>query len=292
MKDLLESGVHFGHQTRRWNPKMKPYIYHERNNIYIIDLVKTIEYSKIAYEKIKTLAREGSKFLFVGTKKQASKAIEETAKKCEMFYVSHRWLGGMLTNFETVKNSIARLKRIERMEVDGTFESIVKKERVQLLKEKDKLNRNLAGIKEMEGLPDVMFIVDPVQEAIAVSEAKKLNIPIISIIDTNCDPDLIDIAVPGNDDAIRAINLFSNMVADAIIEGNNEAGKSDLAASVEEEAEEAPAVEEKKEEAKPEPKAEEKKEEKKEETTETPGIANKSAAAQAVEDAIKSEPEA
>lgn len=232
MKDLLEAGVHFGHQTRKWNPKMKPYIFQERNGIHIIDLLKTIDYVKDFYERVKEIAREGGNVLFVGTKKQASKAIEDSAKRCGMFYVSNRWLGGMLTNFTTVKQSIARLKRIERMEVDGTFDNMIKKERLMLLKEKTRLEKNFAGIKDMEEIPSLLFVIDPVQEAIAVNEARKCNIPIAAVIDTNCDPDLIDFPIPGNDDAIRAITLFSEVVADAVIEGQNEAGKESIAEGI------------------------------------------------------------
>lgn len=240
MKELLEAGVHFGHQTRKWNPKMKPYIFQERNNIYIIDLMKTINYVKSAYEKVKEVARAGGEFLFVGTKKQASKSIEDAAKKCGAFYISNRWLGGMLTNFSTIKNSIGRYKRIERMEVDGTFESLPKREVVYLLKEKVKLEKNLIGIKDMEKLPDMIFIIDPVEEAIAVEEARRSHIPIVSVVDTNCNPDLIDVIIPGNDDAIRAINLFTNVIADAIIDGQNEAGKETLTTATAEAAESAP----------------------------------------------------
>lgn len=238
MKDLLEAGVHFGHQTRKWNPKMKPFIFQERNNIYIIDLMKTINYVKVAYEKVKEISRAGGEFLFVGTKKQASKSIEDAAKRCNSFFVCQRWLGGMLTNYSTIKNSIARLKRIERMEVDGTFESLPKRETVYLLKEKVKLEKNLSGIKDMERLPDMVFVIDPVEESIAVEEARRMHIPIVAVVDTNCNPDLIDLPIPGNDDAIRAINLFTNVIADAIIEGQNEAGKETL--STPEEGEAAP----------------------------------------------------
>ncbi len=242
MKDLLEAGVHFGHQTKKWDPRMKPYIFQERNGIHIIDLVKTLNYIKSTYEAIKQVARDGGNILFVGTKKQASQSIKAAAEKCGMFYVSSRWLGGTLTNFATIKKSIARLKKIERMEVDDTFKSLPKKEVILLLKEKEKLEKNFSGIKDMEGTPDMMFIIDPEQEHIAIAEAKKLNIPLVAIVDTNCNPEIIDYIIPGNDDAIRAINLFTDMVANAVIEGQNEAGKEIL--SQEENASEASAVEE------------------------------------------------
>lgn len=229
MKDLLEAGVHFGHQTRKWDPRMKPYIFQERNGIHIVDLVKTLNYIKISYEAIKNVARNGGNILFVGTKKQASQSIKEAAEKCEMYYVSNRWLGGTLTNFATIKKSVARLKKIERMEVDDTFKSLPKKEVILLLKEKEKLNKHFSGIKNMEGLPDMIFVIDPDQEAIAVTEAHKLGIPVVGVVDTNCNPDLIDYIIPGNDDAIRAINLFTDMVASAVIEGHNEAGRDIIA---------------------------------------------------------------
>ena len=228
MKDLLEAGVHFGHPTRKWDPRMKPFIFQERNDIYIIDLMKTLTYVKKAYNAVKDMARNGGNVLFVGTKKQASRSIKEAAEKCDMYYVNNRWLGGMLTNFYTIKKSIARLKRIEKEEIDGTFEKLPKKEVILLLKEKDKLEKNLAGIKDMENLPDMVFVIDPMQEAIAVSEARKLGIPVVAVVDTNCNPEVIDYPIPGNDDAIRAINLFANVISSAIIEGQNEAGKETL----------------------------------------------------------------
>jgi len=219
MKSLLEAGVHFGHQTRRWNPKMKPYIFTERNGIYIIDLQKTVKEFEKAYNYMKQASEEGATVLFVGTKKQAQAAVKAAAEKSGMFFVNQRWLGGRLTNFGTIQKRIARLYALERMEEDGTFEVLPKKEVQQLRQEHEKLERFLGGIKEMKRIPDVMFVVDPRKERIAIAEAKKLNIPIVGIIDTNCDPDEIDYPIPGNDDAIRAVNLFTNRIADAIIEG-------------------------------------------------------------------------
>jgi small subunit ribosomal protein S2 len=219
MKQLLEAGVHFGHQTRRWNPKMKEYIFTERNGIYIIDLQKTVKKLDEAYEYVKNLAAEGGKILFVGTKKQAQESIQEEAKRCEMFYVNQRWLGGMLTNFKTIKKRIERLKELERMEEEGLFEVLPKKEVLNLKREKERLEKYLGGIKNMTSLPDALFIVDPRKEKIAVSEAKKLKIPIIAIVDTNCDPDEVDYVIPGNDDAIRAVKLITEKIADAVLEG-------------------------------------------------------------------------
>ena len=220
MKKLLEAGVHFGHQTRRWNPKMEKFIFTERNGIYIIDLQKTANQIEEAYETIRDIASEGGSILFVGTKKQAQDSIEQEAKRCGQYYVSNRWLGGMLTNFNTIRNSINKLKRYETMEEDGTFDLLPKKEVLQYNKEMDKLEKNLGGIKDMEELPDALFVVDPANEQIAVHEAKILGIPVISIVDTNCDPDVVDIAIPGNDDAIRAVKLITSLMADAVIEGN------------------------------------------------------------------------
>lgn len=220
MKKLLEAGVHFGHQTRRWNPKMKKFIFTERNGIYIIDLAKTANQIEKAYETIRDIAREGGTVLFVGTKKQAQDSIEQEAKRCGQYYVSNRWLGGMLTNFNTIRNSVNKLKKYETMEEDGTFDLLPKKEVLQYNKEMDKLEKNLGGIKDMEDLPDVLFVVDPSNEQIAVHEARILGIPVISIVDTNCDPDVVDIAIPGNDDAIRAVKLITSLMADAVIEGN------------------------------------------------------------------------
>lgn len=231
MKDLLEAGVHFGHPTRKWDPRMKPFIFQERNDIYIIDLMKTLNYVRKAFDAVKGLARNGGNVLFVGTKKQAVQSIKEAAERCDMYYINNRWLGGMLTNFATIKKSIARLKRIEKEEVDGTFDKLPKKEVILLLKEKDRLEKNFAGIKDMENLPDMLFVIDPMQEAIAVSEARKLGIPVVAVVDTNCNPEIIDYPIPGNDDAIRAISLFAGVVASAVIEGQNEAGKETLAKS-------------------------------------------------------------
>jgi len=225
MKQLLEAGVHFGHQTRRWNPKMKPYIFAERNNIYIIDLQKTVELAEKAYNFVRDLAREGGTFLFVGTKKQAQEAIEQEAKRCGMFYVNQRWLGGMLTNFSTICQSIERLKKIEEMEEKGILERLPKKEVMQIKKRKARLEKYLTGIRDMEKIPDALFIVDPRRERNAVLEARKMDIPIVAIVDTNCDPDEIDYPIPGNDDAIRAIRLFSTLIADAILEGKRLAGE-------------------------------------------------------------------
>ena len=219
MKQLLEAGVHFGHQTRRWNPKMAPYIFTERNGIYVIDLQKTVRKLDEAYNFVKELVMAGGTLLFVGTKKQAQAAIEEEAVRCGMFYVNKRWLGGMLTNFATISKRVQRLKELEQMEEDGSFELLPKKEVIQLRLERDKLDKFLKGIKGMSKLPDAVFIVDPRKERIAVSEARKLGIPIIAIVDTNCDPDEIDYIIPGNDDAIRAVNLLSAKMADAVLEG-------------------------------------------------------------------------
>jgi small subunit ribosomal protein S2 len=218
MKQLLEAGVHFGHQTRRWNPKMKKYIFTERNGIYIIDLQKTVKKVEEAYNFVKELAGNGGNILFVGTKKQAQESVKEEAERVGMYYVNHRWLGGTLTNFETIQKRIERLKAIEKMEEDGTFEVLPKKEVVQLKKEHERLVKFLGGIKDMKTLPDALFIVDPRKERIAVAEARKLNIPIVGIVDTNCDPDEIDHVIPANDDAIRAVKLLTGKMADAILE--------------------------------------------------------------------------
>ena len=218
MKQLLEAGVHFGHQTRRWNPKMKRYIFTERNGIYIIDLQKTVKKVEEAYNFTKNLAEDGGKILFVGTKKQAQDSVKEEAIRSGMFYVNQRWLGGTLTNFETIQKRIKRLKDIERMQEDGTFEVLPKKEVVQLKKELERLEKFLGGIKDMKGLPSALFVVDPRKERIAVAEARKLHIPIIGIVDTNCDPDEIDHVIPANDDAIRAVKLLTAKMADAILE--------------------------------------------------------------------------
>lgn len=218
MKQLLEAGVHFGHQTRRWNPKMKKYIFTERNGIYIIDLQKTVKKVEEAYNFIKGVAENGGTVLFVGTKKQAQESVKEEAIRSGMYFVNQRWLGGTLTNFETIRKRINRLKAIEKMEEDGTFEVLPKKEVVGLLKEKEKLVKFLGGIKEMNKIPDALFIIDPRKERIAVAEAHKLHIPIVGIVDTNCDPDEIDYVIPANDDAIRAVKLLTAKMADAILE--------------------------------------------------------------------------
>lgn len=218
MKQLLEAGVHFGHQTRRWNPKMKKYIFTERNGIYIIDLQKTVKKVEEAYNFVKELAGNGGTVLFVGTKKQAQDSVKEEAIRSGMYFVNQRWLGGTLTNFETIQKRIARLKDIERMSEDGTFEVLPKKEVVQLKKEQERLEKFLGGIKDMKALPDALFIIDPRKERIAVAEAHKLNIPIVGIVDTNCDPDEIDVVIPANDDAIRAVKLLTGKMADAILE--------------------------------------------------------------------------
>lgn len=219
MKQLLEAGVHFGHQTRRWNPKMKDYIFTERNGIYIIDLQKTVKKIEEAYEFVKNISAEGGSILFVGTKKQAQESIREEAQRCGMFYVNQRWLGGMLTNFKTIRKRIDRLHELEKMEEDGLFEVLPKKEVLNLLHEKERLEKNLGGIKDMTELPQAVFIVDPRKERIAIQEARKLQIPIIAIVDTNCDPDEVDYVIPGNDDAIRAVKLLTEKIADAVIEG-------------------------------------------------------------------------
>ena len=240
MKQLLEAGVHFGHQTRRWNPKMKEYIFTERNGIYIIDLQKTVKKIEEAYFFIRDLAAEDKTILFVGTKKQAQESIETEAKRCDMYYVNQRWLGGMLTNFKTIQGRINKLRQIEQMETNGQFELLPKKEVIQLLAEKEKLEKNLGGIKEMKKLPGALFVVDPRKEHIAIAEARALHIPIVAIIDTNCDPDEVDYPIPGNDDAIRAVKLITAKMADAVIEGHQGEQNSDEEAP----AAEAPAAEE------------------------------------------------
>ena len=220
MKQLLEAGVHFGHQTRRWDPKMAEYIFQARNGIHIIDLQKTSKKIDEAYEFLRSQAEEGKKVLFVGTKKQAQECIKEAAEKCGMYYVDQRWLGGMLTNFGTIKKRIQRLKDIEAMQEDGTFDVLPKKEVILLKKELEKLQANLGGIKEMEEIPGVLFIVDPKKENNAIKEAEKLNIPVVGIVDTNCNPEVLDYPIPGNDDAIRSVKLITDAMANAIIEGN------------------------------------------------------------------------
>ena len=230
MKQLLEAGVHFGHQTRRWNPKMAPYIYTERNGIYIIDLQKSVGKVDEAYNAISEIAQAGGTVLFVGTKKQAQDAVKTEAERCGMFYVNERWLGGMLTNFKTIQSSIERLKAIEKMSQDGTFEVLTKKEVAKLQKEWDKLEKNLGGIKEMTRIPDAIFVVDPKKEKICVQEAHSLGITLIGIADTNCDPEDLDYVIPGNDDAIRAVKLIVSKMADAIIEANQGEIMSDIEA--------------------------------------------------------------
>ncbi|OQY40584.1 30S ribosomal protein S2 [Candidatus Atribacteria bacterium 4572_76] len=219
MKQLLEAGVHFGHQMRRWDPKMKPYIFTERNNIYIIDLQQTVKLIEVAYNFVREISSNGGNILFVGTKKQAQEAIKNEAERCGMFYVNYRWLGGILTNFDTIKKRVKRLFELEEMENNNMFEVLPKKEVISLKREKEKLEKILTGIKNMEKLPDAVFIIDPKKENIAVAEAIKLSIPIVAIVDTNCNPDEIDYVIPGNDDAIRAVKLISSVIADAVIEG-------------------------------------------------------------------------
>ncbi|TJX16207.1 30S ribosomal protein S2 [Tissierella creatinini] len=218
MKGLLEAGVHFGHQTRRWNPKMAPYIFTERNGIYIIDLQKTVKKVEEAYDFMKEIVANGGNVLFVGTKKQAQEAIESEAKRCNMHYINQRWLGGMLTNYNTIKRRIDRLHELEKMEEDGIFDLLPKKEVIKLRHEGERLEKFLGGIKNMNGIPDVLFVVDPRKERIAVKEAQILGIPVVGIVDTNCDPDEIDYVIPGNDDAIRAVKLITETIANAVIE--------------------------------------------------------------------------
>ena len=220
MNYLLEAGVHFGHQTKRWNPKMKPYIFTSRDDIYIIDLQKTADAIEEAYATLNKIAQDGGKVIFVGTRKQASEAVKEEAIRSESYYVNERWLGGTLTNFRTIRNRVKRLEEIEKMETDGTFDLLPKKEVIGLKKEYDKLNKLLCGIRDMEKLPQAMFIVDPIKEEIAIREAKKLNIPVFGIVDTNCDPDMVDYVIPANDDAIRAVKLITGVMANAIVEAN------------------------------------------------------------------------
>ncbi len=220
MKQLLEAGVHFGHQTRRWNPKMAEYIYTERNGIYIIDLQKSVGKVDDAYNAIKNCVAEGGKVLFVGTKKQAQDSVKSEAERCGMYYVNERWLGGMLTNFKTIQTRIATLKKYETMEADGTFDVLPKKEVIVIKKAMDKLQKNLGGIKDMKGAPDMIFVVDPRKERICIQEAHSLGIPLVGIADTNCDPEELDFVIPGNDDAIRAVKLIVAKMADAVIEAN------------------------------------------------------------------------
>jgi small subunit ribosomal protein S2 len=239
MKQLLEAGVHFGHQTRRWNPKMKKYIFTERNGIYIIDLQKTVKKVDEAYNYVRELAANGGTVLFVGTKKQAQDSVRDEALRSGMFYVNQRWLGGTLTNFQTIRKRIERLKEIETMAEDGTFEVLPKKEVMLLEKERDRLVKFLGGIKDMKKLPDAIFVIDPRKERIAIAEAHKLNIPIIGMVDTNCDPDEIDYVIPSNDDAIRAVKLLTSKIADAILEGKQgeELNEEEVQAEVNEETE-------------------------------------------------------
>jgi small subunit ribosomal protein S2 len=224
MKNLLESGVHFGHQVKRWDPRMKKYIFAERNGIHIIDLQKTIAAIKDSYEAVRKIVSSGKSVLFVGTKKQAQQAIQKEAERCGMYYVNNRWLGGMLTNFATIKKSIATLKKIEKMSVDGTFDSLTKKEVALLSKQKAKLDKNLGGIKDMTELPGIIFIIDTRKESLAVAEAKRLGIPVVAVVDTNCDPTDITYPIPGNDDAIRAISLFVEIIANAVCDADTETG--------------------------------------------------------------------
>ena len=229
MKELLEAGVHFGHQTKRWNPKMKEYIFGERNGIYIVDLQKTLKLFKDAMRYVAEMAAQGKTVLFVGTKRQAQEAISEEATRCSQFYVNQRWLGGLLTNYSTVQKSIKRLKELDTMATEGNYEGRAKKEAGRLERERKHLQQNLAGIKDMGGLPDVLFVIDSNKEAIAVKEARKLGIPVVAVVDTNCDPDEVDYVIPGNDDALRAIRLFTNKVADAVVEGRSLATEQDFA---------------------------------------------------------------
>jgi len=229
MKELLEAGVHFGHQTKRWNPKMKEYIFGERNGIYIVDLQKTLKLFKEAMAFVAEAASQGKNVLFVGTKRQAQEAIAEEATRCQMFYVNNRWLGGLLTNYSTVKKSIERLKMLEDMHETGNYGNRTKKEIIQLERERKHLSQNLSGIRDMGRLPDVLFVIDSNKEDIAVKEARRLNIPVVAVVDTNCDPDQVDHVIPGNDDALRAIRLFTNKIAEACIEGRQQVTESELA---------------------------------------------------------------
>jgi len=230
MKELLEAGVHFGHQTKRWNPKMKEYIFGERNGIYIIDLQKTLKLFKDAMRFVGEMASQGKTVLFVGTKRQAQEAIAEEATRCSQYYVNQRWLGGLLTNMMTVQKSIKRLKELDTLATEGQYEGRAKKEVGRLERERKHLQQNLAGIKDMQGLPDVLFVVDSNKESIAVKEARKLGIPVVAVVDTNCDPDEVDYVIPGNDDALRAIRLFTNKISDAVVEGRALATEQEFAA--------------------------------------------------------------
>lgn len=248
MKQLLEGGVHFGHQTRRWNPKMKPYIFTERNGIYIIDLEQTVKKVEEAYDFVRDLSMKGGRILFVGTKKQAQDSIREEAERCDMFYINNRWLGGTLTNWSTISTRIQRLKELEEMSENGMFDVLPKKEVARLQLELEKLEKNLGGIKDMPGLPHAIFVVDPKKEHLAVAEARRLHIPVVAIIDTNCDPDEVDYVIPGNDDAIRAIKLLTAKMADAVLEGRQgvqlELQKSAMATDTEVSEDEAQKIEE------------------------------------------------
>lgn len=257
MKQLLEAGVHFGHQTRKWNPKMKEYIFTSRNNVHIINLEKSIKLVEAAYQFVLEQAKEGKSFLFVGTKKQAQEAIKEEAERCGMYYINSRWLGGTLTNFKTIRSRVERLNKLDKMEAVGEFELLPKKEVVKLNLERAKLQKNLGGVREMTKLPDVLIVIDPKKEHIAIKEARNLNIPVVGLVDTNCDPRDVDVIIPGNDDAIRAIKLITGTMANAIIAANE--GEEVVAEEAKAVAEEAPAVAEVKAEEKP---AEEKKEDK------------------------------
>ncbi len=232
MKELLEAGVHFGHQTKRWNPKMKEYIFGERNGIYIVDLQKTLKLFKEAMAYVADMASQGKTVLFVGTKRQAQEAIAEEATRCQMFYINHRWLGGLLTNYSTVKRSIERLKMLEDMHETGNYGGRTKKETGQLERERKHLSANLSGIRDMGRLPDVLFVVDSNKEEIAVAEARRLGIPVVAVVDTNCDPDQVDYVIPGNDDALRAIRLFTNKISEACIEGRQQVTESELGTMV------------------------------------------------------------
>lgn len=245
MKELLEAGVHFGHQVKRWNPKMKKYIFGQRNGIYIIDLQKTVKMFEVAYNFVKDLSSRGESVLFVGTKKQAQDVIFEEAQRSQSFFVNQRWLGGMLTNFKTVKQGINKLKRIEKMNEDGTYELLTKKEVAKYETERQRLEKNLSGVKEMDGLPGAVFIIDPKKESIAVAEAIKLSIPLVALVDTNCDPDDVDYVIPGNDDAIRSIKLLTSKIADAVLEGKSILNKTIEEAAEKEAIEEKMAEEEK-----------------------------------------------
>ncbi len=251
MRQMLEAGLHFGHQTRRWNPKMKPYIYGPRNGIYIVNLDATMKLFRKAYSYILDVVADGGTVMFVGTKRQAQVIIREEAERCGMFFVNHRWLGGMMTNFQTIKHSVDRLKKIEAMQEDGSINRFPKKEILKMEKERVKLDRNIGGIKDMRVLPDVLFVIDPRKEEIAVGEAMKLNIPVVALTDTNCDPDGIDCVIPGNDDAIRAIKLITSQIAAAVLEGKARSGEEQDESVEELEAAmstEVPAAEEKSEE--------------------------------------------